>query len=176
MGIRSDTVVEEAGKWRSRRGARWRRESTVHHMLSQCVEPPVSLCKGEAYGRAVGVTTTFWASWLDFHYCLPKVASVHLWSGATQNHAGNGTQETSFLPKHVDTAQSSMLFLCLPGHTFALFFLSAAFPSPAVSRRLFKWSCILFPKGNAQGVLSQFWAFPWMMEYFFKSFVFPKSH
>lgn len=177
MGIWSGTSVGEAGKWRSRRGTGWWRESPTHHLWSQCVEPPVWIHEGEAHGQAVGVTATFRASWLGFHYCLPKLASIHLWSSATQDLAGNGTQETLFLPKQVDTAQASMLFLCLSVHTFALFFLSAAFPSPAVSHRLFKWPCILFLGGNAQGGLSQFWAFLWMMkEYFFKSFVFPKSH
>lgn len=177
MGIWSETIMGEAGKWRSRMGAGWWRELPTRHLWNQRAEPPAGIYERKAHGQTVGVTTTFRASWLGFHYCLPKLASINLWSSATQVCAGNGTWETLFLPKQVDAAQASMFFLGPSVHTFALFFLSAAFPSPAVSHRLFKWPCILFLGGNAQGGLSQFWAFLWMRkEYFFKPFVFPKSH
>lgn len=52
--------------------------------VKQRVEPPAWIYEREAHGQTVGVTTTFRASWLGFHYCLPKLASVHLWSSATQ--------------------------------------------------------------------------------------------
>ena len=166
----------EAGNWRSKRGVD---DEGGHHLVvcEASVKPPMWVYKGEAHGQVVGVTITFRAYWPGFHYCLAKLASIHLWSNAAQDCAGNGAWETWFLPNQLDIAQDGRLFFYSSVHTPALFFLSVASPSLVVSPRLLEWPCVLFLGENVQGGLPQFWVFLWKMkEYFYKSLVFPKSH